>query len=152
MILSEDFEDFIRLLNKHKVKYLVVGGYAVAYYGFSRYTGDFDIWIKIGEVNAKKMIKVFNEFGFTGLFEKTDFLVKDKILQVGREPNRIDVLTGISGIDFDEAYSQKNIWNYEDELEMPFIHLNDLLRNKKESGRNKDLIDIEELKKRNKKK
>lgn len=152
MILSEIFEEFIVLLNKCEVKYLAVGGYAVGFYGAPRYTGDFDIWIKISEENAAKVKKVIDEFGFGFLFEKEDFLKENFIGQMGRPPLRIDVITEIEGVKFDECYEQRIEYNYEDRTIIPFIHYNHLIENKKTVGRHKDLADAEELEKLKKRK
>ena len=148
MTLEPDFEDFIVLLNQHSVEYLVVGGYAMAFHGRPRYTGDLDIWIKISESNANKMLIVLKEFGFDSLpFAKDDFLKENLINQIGYPPLRIDILTSIDGITFKEAYSHKKTISV-DNLEIQFIGINELIQNKKASGRKQDLADIERLKKK----
>ena len=92
MTLDPDFEDFIQLLNQHKVDYMVVGGYAMAFHGRPRYTGDLDIWIDISESNAEKMLLVIKDFGFSSLgFKKEDFLKENLINQLGYPPLRIDI-------------------------------------------------------------
>src|SRR5450755_511126 len=108
MTLAKDFEDFVQLLNKHKVAYMVVGGYALGFHGNPRSTGDLDIWIKISAVNAKKMITVLKDFGVSSMdFKIQDFLKPGFITQIGYPPIRIDILNSIDGIDFDQA--EKNI-------------------------------------------
>ncbi|WP_142687433.1 nucleotidyltransferase [Chitinophaga polysaccharea] len=147
MILAKDFEDFIRLLNKHEVEYMVVGGYAMAFHGRPRFTGDLDIWINISERNAANLLKVIKDFGFSSLgFKKADFLQEGCITQIGYPPLRIDLLNSIDGVRFPEAYEnrQKMI---EDDLEVCFIGRQDLLANKMASGRDVDLLDVRELKK-----
>lgn len=115
MTLDPDFEDFIQFLNQYEVDYMIVGGYAMAFHGSPRYTGDLDIWIDISESNAEKMLLVINAFGFSSLgFKKEDFLKENLINQIGYPPLRIDILTNIDGIDFKEAYTQKQVIEIED--------------------------------------
>lgn len=147
MILAKDFEDFVKLLNEYGVEYMVVGGYAMAFHGKPRYTGDLDIWINISEANAQKLLKVMNAFGMASLgFEKEDFLQPGYISQIGYPPLRIDILNNIDGVEFTEAYKnrQKLI---EGDLEISYIGLQDLLANKIASGRKMDLADVQEIKK-----
>ena len=107
-MLNNDFKEFIQLLNVQNVRYLVVGGYAVAFHGHPRYTKDIDIWILLDKTNAKKMLDVLNAFGFSSLgLTEDDFLKKDNIIQLGNPPNRINILTDLSGVIFDECYPQK---------------------------------------------
>lgn len=148
MILAQDFEDFIRLLNKYAVAYMVVGGYALAFHGKPRYTGDLDIWINISEDNAVKMLKVMKDFGMSPLgFEKEDFLRTGYITQIGYPPLRIDILNNIDGLEFTEAI--KNMQQVEtDGLVINYIGLHDFLKNKQASGRSQDIADIEEIKKK----
>jgi hypothetical protein len=156
MILNENFTEFIVLLNKHKVNYVMVGGWAVIFEGYTRTTGDIDFLIELSDDNADKIIKVIKSF-FGSLigFEKEDFLKEDNILMMGRPPFRIDILTGISGVTFEEAYRSSKVYD-DDGVEIRCIHINELIRNKKASGRLKDLADAEMLEKilqkRNKKK
>jgi predicted nucleotidyltransferase len=146
MTLDPDFEDFIRFLNQYKVDYMIVGGYAMAFHGRPRYTGDLDIWIDISESNAVKMLQVLKAFGFESLgFQKEDFLKENLINQIGYPPLRIDILTNIDGVSFEEAYTQKQIITIEDGLQANYISLNHLILNKKASGREKDLIDVKTL-------
>ena len=104
MTLAQDFEDFVKLLNKHKVAYMVVGGYALAFHGKPRHTGDLDIWINISEENAKRMLQVLKDFGMSSLgFQKEDFLKPGYVTQIGYPPLRIDILNNIDGVEFSEA-------------------------------------------------
>ena len=147
MTLAKDFEDFIVLLNKHHVRYMIVGGYALAFHGKPRYTGDIDIWIGISDANATNLIKVLNDFGLGSLgFVKEDFLVEGLISQMGRPPIRIDILNSIDGVDFDEAYGRIKVVELQS-LRVPYIGLDDFIKNKKASGRKKDLIDVQEIEK-----
>jgi len=146
-MLNKHFREFIELLEKHGVSYLVVGGYAVGYHGFPRYTGDLDIFIGISEENSHKIMEVFSEFGFSdlGLSEK-DFLEEEIVVEIGREPLKIQVLTGIDGVTFGECLESKVLFDAGKGLKVPFIGFDDLLRNKQASPRAKDKIDFEELK------
>lgn len=148
MILEPDFEDFISLLNTRGAEYLVVGGYAMAFHGRPRYTGDLDIWIRISESNADKLLTVLTDFGFSSLpFQRDDFLKENLINQIGYPPLRIDILTSIDGVSFEEAYEHRQIIKIE-KLEVNFIGLNELIQNKKASGRKQDLADVETLRKK----
>ncbi len=114
MELDKDFKEFIELLNHHEVQYLVVGGYSVAHHGFPRYTGDIDIWINPTPENGKRVMKVMNDFGAMGLTEN-DFLQPDKVIQLGVEPIRTDVMTAIDGIpDFDVAFGTRDMGIYDE--------------------------------------
>jgi hypothetical protein len=147
MTLDPDFEDFIKLLNQHEVDYMIIGGYAMAFHGKPRYTGDLDIWIDISESNAQKMLLVIEDFGFASLnFEKEDFLRENLINQLGYPPLRIDILTSIDGINFIDAYPQKQVIVIED-FTANYIGLNDLIQNKNASGRQQDLVDVNTLQK-----
>jgi len=133
------------LLNSHGAKYLLVGGYAVGYYGYPRATGDMDIWVAVNEENAKKAVTVLREFGMP---EKEVvpalFLEKDKIVRMGFPPVRIEVITGASGVEFDDCFNRRETIEI-DEIRVNFISLEDLKKNKKASGRHKDLEDLEHL-------
>lgn len=147
MTLAKDFEDFIQLLNNYEVEYLVVGGYAMAFHGKPRYTGDLDIWINISATNAEKMLRVMKDFGMDALgFEKDDFLQPGYISQIGYPPLRIDILNSIDGVLFDEAYENRQKVKADD-LDILYIGLNDLLKNKKASGRKQNIADVKEIKK-----
>jgi hypothetical protein len=145
-MLNRHFQEFIELLESHGVKYLIVGGYAVGFHGFPRYTGDLDVFIAISEENAKRVIEVFAAFGFPdlGLSEK-DFLEEEIVVEVGREPLKIQVLTGIDGVTFEQCYQSKAEWEIGNR-KVPFIGFDHLLKNKAASPRAKDKIDLEELK------
>jgi hypothetical protein len=146
--LDSNFADFLKLLNSHAVEYLVIGGYAVGYHGFVRATGDLDVFVGISDRNAEGLVAVFREFGFAAPeLKKELFLEKGKIVRVGLPPLRIEVLTGISGVSFAEAY-EKRIAEHIDGVRVAFIDLANLLKNKAASGRMKDLADIEALTKK----
>lgn len=145
-MLNRHFREFIALLAKHGVRHLVVGGYAVAFHGFPRYTGDLDILIAVSEENSEKILEVFRDFGFGDLgLSKEDFLAEEIVVEIGREPLKIQVLTGIDGVTFEECYETRETLKAEDGLEVDFIGLDALLRNKAASPRAKDRIDLDEL-------
>ena len=149
-MISQPFKEFVDLLNKYQVEFLIVGGYAVGYYGYPRYTGDLDIWIKISEENAERLMQVMDKFPAPkNLFSKQDFMNKNPLSGgfFGREPFRIDILNSIDGVNFDECFVNANRYDFEG-TEMPFIHYNDLKKNKLASGRTKDKLDIEEIEKK----
>ncbi|MBI5759240.1 MAG: hypothetical protein HZA46_12045, partial [Planctomycetales bacterium] len=143
--IDADFLDFLRLLTVHKVRYVVVGGYAVALYGYVRYTGDIDVFVESSNANAKKLVQVFKEFGYDvpNLSEEL-FSTAGKLIRVGRPPNRLEVLTQISGVTFGECYRDRVVCRAED-VDVNFVSKDLLLRNKKASGRPKDLVDVEHL-------
>jgi len=143
--LPQDFKEFLKLLSLHEVKYLLIGGYAVSYHGYLRATADMDLWIAIEPQNAEKLVTVLREFGF-GVPELTPdlFLNKDKVIRMGLPPLRIEILTTISGVDFDECYSER-IVGIIDGVEVNIISLKHLKINKKASGRYKDFDDLEHL-------
>lgn len=147
MILEKDFEDFIKYLNKHQVEYMVVGGYALAFHGKPRHTGDLDIWINISEINAQKMLNVLNDFGMSSLkLSKEDFLKPGAITQIGYPPLRIDILNEIDGVSFQQAFNNRQSLD-EGKLTIWYIGRDDLIKNKQSSGRKQDIADIREMKK-----
>jgi hypothetical protein len=131
------------LLNSNSVEYLVIGGYAVNYYGFSRATADLDIWIAIGPDNAKRITEALRCFGFDqadpALFQETR-----RIVRMGVPPVRLEILTTISGVDFADCYSRR-LEAEMDGVTVNFIQLDDLKRNKRASGRLKDQVDLDKL-------
>ncbi|WP_434683926.1 hypothetical protein [Pseudanabaena minima] len=143
--IPPDFKEFLRLLNSHQVEYLLIGGYAVGYYGFVRATGDMDIWVNINTTNATNVVATLKEFGFAVPELSPElFLQKDRIIRMGIPPLRLEILTTISGVDFAECFENKLTVQIE-ELEVNLINLQDLKVNKRASGRLKDLLDLENL-------
>ena len=144
-MFSQDFKEFIELLIKNKAEYLIVGGYAVGIHGHPRYTGDLDIWLNPTPQNAEMILKSVNEFGFSSYKLNTeDFTKPGNIIQLGYPPLRIDLLTEIDGVTFEECYKNRKEVVIED-LVVNFIGYQDLLKNKKESGRPRDIDDIDNL-------
>jgi hypothetical protein len=151
MMLSDDFEDFLKLLNQYQVQYLIVGGYAMAFHGKPRFTGDLDVWINVSEHNAFKMVSVIDDFGFASLgFTAEDFVKPNLINQIGYPPLRIDILTSIDGVEFEEAYSVKLEIQLDEGTKVYYIGLDELIKNKKASGRKIDIADVSDLEKKSK--
>ncbi len=144
-MLSKDFREFIQSLNANDVRYLVVGGYAVAIHGHPRYTKDIDIWIWLDEENAERMLKALEDFGFGSLgLQAEDFLTPDQIIQLGYPPNRIDLIISLPGVDFETCYKSRVVVTL-DEMPVNFIDLENLKKNKLAVGRLQDLADLENL-------
>ena len=147
-MLTKDFSEFLGLLNKNKVEYLVIGGYAVAYHGYPRYTGDLDIWFNPEEDNVNKILVSLSEFGFESLnIHQNDLLKPGNIIQLGYPPIRIDLLNNPDGISFSDCFPRRVEQILENGLTINYISLSDLITNKKASGRYRDLDDLENLSK-----
>lgn len=143
--LPPDFKDFLKLLKEHEVAYLLIGGYAVGYHGYPRATADLDIWVAIHPQNADKIVAALKEFGFNvPELSKDPFLRKDQIVRMGVPPVRLEIVTTISGVEFNECY-QERVVDTLDGVEVNLINLKHLKVNKKASGRYKDLNDLENL-------
>lgn len=147
MRLPQDFRELLQLLNSKRIEYLVIGGYAVAFHGYPRATGDMDIWIAISKENARKTVEALKEFGFdTPELKEGLFLKKRKNIRMGNPPLRVEFLTSIDGVGFPECYKNKETVKIDD-IEVNFISLKDLKKNKIASGRHQDLADVENLEK-----
>lgn len=143
--LPPDFKEFLRLLASRQVEYLLIGGYAVGYHGYPRATQDMDVWIAIGPQNAERMVAVLREFGFeTPNLSAELFLRAGSIVRMGTPPMRIEVMTTISGVAFEECYAHR-VTDSIDGVVVNLISLSHLKINKKASGRYKDLDDLENL-------
>ena len=144
-MLNPDFREFIQSLNDSGVKYLVVGGYAVAFHGYPRYTKDLDIWIEGTPENANRILKALEQFGFGSLnLNAADFLVPDQVIQLGYPPNRIDLVSTLKGVEFGDCHSSRVVVEI-DEVSVSFIDLENLKKNKKATGRAQDLADLEKM-------
>jgi predicted nucleotidyltransferase len=144
-MLNEDFNTFVRLCEEIGVEYMIVGGYAVAIHGYPRFTGDIDIWYRQTKINCSKIIEVVAAFGFASLQLSVDDLMEPEvIIQFGRPPRRIDLVSTIDGINFDDAFPRA-ITLVVDDVSIKIISKPDLIINKSASGRHKDLDDIENL-------
>jgi len=143
--LPLDFKEFLKLLNEKGVRYLLIGGYAVGYHGYPRATNDMDIWIAVNPENAERVVDALHAFGFD-LPELTPdlFLQENKIIRMGNPPMRLEITTGISGVEFDDCYTNRVV-DVLDGVEVNVIDLPHLKVNKKAAGRLKYLDDLENL-------
>ena len=145
MKISKDFEEFFALLNQHKIEYLVIGGYAFAIYVEPRYTKDLDIFYLNSKKNSDKLVDVLADFGFKSVsISKEDLMVPGKIFQLGNPPLRIDLLNDIDGISFNEAWQNRTSSEYGEEM-IQVIGKNELIKNKRASGREQDQLDVKRL-------
>jgi hypothetical protein len=140
--LPPDFKEFLRLLNSNRVEYLLIGGYAVGYYGYPRPTGDMDIWIARTPDNAQKVVHALGEFGFT--CPERLLLEQKKVVRMGVPPFRLEILTTISGVNFATCYAER-LQVELDEIEVSLISLPHLKLNKKAAARSKDITDLDNL-------
>lgn len=146
MYLTQEYRDMIEIFNEQEVKYLVVGAYAMATFGYARSTYDIDLWIDKREENVKKVLLAFDEFGLSFEISKDDLIKDNAIIQIGIAPIRIDILTDIDGVEFKEAYSNRVEHDF-GELIASVLHIDEILKNKIASNRAKDKIDAIELQK-----
>ena len=145
MKLNQDLREFIALLNSTGVKYLIVGGHAVAFHGYPRFTGDMDFFVERSSENAQRIEEVLGQFGFAGLgLTARDFVQPEIVVQLGRPPHRIDLLTSIDGVRFEDAWPRRTPSEL-DGLLVFFISKPDLLANKRASGRPQDAADLSNL-------
>jgi len=145
MTLPPDFKEFLKLLKEHDVRYLLIGGYAVGYHGYPRATDDMDIWVAIHPENASKLVAALQDFGMDDPELRSElFLQKPKIVRMGFAPLRLEISTTISGVDFEDCYAERVV-EILDGIEVSLIDLENLKRNKRASGRSKDLADLENL-------
>lgn len=143
--LQSDLSEFVRLLNSRGVEFVVVGGHAVAFHGHPRFTGDIDFFVRATQDNAERLLEVLVAFGFGSVpVTAADLMSPDRVVQLGRPPNRIDLLTSISGVTFDEVWAtrMRGVLGTD---EVDFIGREELLRNKVASGRVKDQADVTKL-------
>ncbi len=140
--LPPDFKEFLRLLNSNAVEYLLIGGYAVGYYGYPRPTGDMDVWIATTADNARRVVDALREFGFDRPVE--NLLRENEVIRMGVPPFRVQILTTISGVDFSACYARR-LQVLLDDVQVSLISLSDLKVNKRASGRSKDVADLENL-------
>jgi hypothetical protein len=143
--LPPDFKEFLQLLNAHDVRYLLIGGYAVAYHGYPRATVDLGVWVAIDPQNAERVVLALREFGFDlPQLQASLFLEPDNVVRMGMPPMRLELLTSVSGVAFEACYANRVV-DVVDGVEIDFISLSDLKRNKQASGRHRDLNDLENL-------
>jgi hypothetical protein len=145
MEVQPDFRNMLALLNKHGVEYVIVGSYALAHHGAPRNTGDIDLYVRPSPENAGRMVEALREFGFGSLgLAEADFIKPEQVIQLGRPPVRIDLLTSISGVSWEEADRGKAAGTY-GEVPVSYLGRTQLTANKRSTGRAKDLADLEAL-------
>lgn len=143
--LQADLREFIELLNSHNVEYVVVGGHAVAFHGHPRFTGDIDFFVRTTSPNIHRLLAALEDFGFGSLgITEQDLLKPERVIQLGHPPNRIDILTSISGVEFEAAWATR-VGSVMDGQPVSILGWNELLKNKKTAGRQKDRADVEKL-------
>jgi hypothetical protein len=143
--LDPDFRDFVELFIANEVRFLIVGGYAVAAHGLPRYTGDLDAWVWVDSENASRVLRSLEAFGFADLgLSVEDFKQADRVVQLGYPPYRIDILTSIEGVEFNDAWTRRVVIDL-DGVEVPFIGRDDLIANKRTAGRPQDIADVQRL-------
>ena len=148
MITQQHFEELLKLLEENQVEYVVVGGYAVAFYGYPRFTKDIDIFFNNSELNVKRIKKALISFGFTDKDLPDDlFYEKGNIIQFGIEPLRVDIINEIDGVNIEDALKNSTRGKY-GKVEINFIGINELIKNKESTGREQDIIDAKKLKER----
>jgi hypothetical protein len=146
-MLNPDFRDMLSEFSAAGVEYLIVGGYAVAHHGYVRATGDLDFWVRRTPENAQRVLRALEAFGAPGgLVTSDDLLNPDMVAQIGVEPNRIDILSDIDGVEFDDAYPSRVVARVDD-VDIPFVGLQHLLQNKRATGRSEDAADADQLEK-----
>jgi hypothetical protein len=145
MEVQPDFKELLALFNDHCVSYLIVGGYALAFHGAPRFTGDLDILIKPDHENASRIVAALDAFGFASLgLTESDFEQPDQVIQLGVAPVRIDLITSITGVSWDEAFTGKIVSSYGD-VPVHYIGRQQFVLNKRATGRKRDLADLEAL-------
>ena len=143
--LPPDFKEFLKLLDSEKVEYLIVGGYAVGYYGYPRATGDIDIWVSSTRDNAQRLVRALGLFGFQQKSLSIELFLKEQsVVRMGVPPVRIDLLTSISGVSFADCYANR-VEGVLDGIKVSLISLENLQQNKLAAGRTRDLSDLEYL-------
>ena len=145
MNLQKDLREFVELLSAHDVHFVIVGAFAVAFHGHARYTADIDLFVEKSSENAERILRALREFGLgdLGLTEE-DFARKDQVVQLGVAPNRIDILTFLIGVSFDQVWSSRE-WGDIGGLRVPFISREMLKQNKLATSRPQDLADLQYL-------
>ncbi|MCU0593547.1 MAG: nucleotidyltransferase family protein [Desulfobacterales bacterium] len=147
MEIQSDFRDLLELFNKNSVEYVIVGGYALAFHGAPRYTGDLDIFVSVRKDNAHRIMQALNEFGFGSVgLSPQDFNEPKNVIQLGYPPVRIDIVTSISGVSWEEAFQNRVSGRYGD-IAVYYIGREQFIKNKRAVGRKKDLADLEALSK-----
>jgi hypothetical protein len=145
MEVHPDFRDLLALLNEHEVEYLIVGGYALAFHGAPRFTGDIDVFVRPDPENAKRILAALSDFGFQfSNLSVDDFQTPDKVVQLGLPPVRIDLITSISGVSWEVAQAHREPGVFGD-VPVAYIGRDEFVANKRATARKKDLADLEAL-------
>jgi hypothetical protein len=145
MELNRDFQEFLESFVRHDVRFLIIGGYALAAHGHPRYTKDLDVWVWPDPENVDRILAALDDVGFGSLgLESADFLEPGVIIQLGREPQRVDLLTSATGLEFGRAFENRILVELGG-IEIPFVSIDDLRTNKAATGRLRDLADVEDL-------
>lgn len=145
MDLDKDFSEFVESFIAHEVRFLIVGGYALAAHGLPRFTGDLDAWVWVDAANSERIVTALKDFGFGDVgITVSDFARENSVVQLGFPPHRIDILTSIDGVKFNDAWDRRVIVSVA-HLEIPFISREDLIVNKRTVGRPQDIADVERL-------
>jgi hypothetical protein len=144
MILPDDFRDFLRLLNAHRVEFLVVGGHAVSFHGYPRFTHDIDIFIRPSLDNARRLLEALQDFGFGTLALTAEELTAPVTVVLGRAPEEIDLMTYVKGVDLDQAWANR-VDGEIDTVPVHFISKEHLIQNKEAVGRPEDRADVARL-------
>ena len=141
--ISRDLKELLRLFLSHEVRFLVIGGHAVSFHGYPRFTKDLDIWVERDHANALRIVEALKDFGFDGLSPEM-FTQESRMTQMGREPNRVDILHTIKGVEFASCHA-RGVTAHIGDLSVPFISKTDLILNKIATGRPQDLADADQL-------
>jgi hypothetical protein len=145
MEVQKDFKELLELFNRHNVKYIIVGGYALAFHGAPRYTGDLDIFVRPDSMNAQRIMRALEAFGFESVgLTAADFEKPDNVIQLGVPPVRVDIVTSLTGISWESAFENRVQGRYGD-VQVNYIGREQFILNKRSIGRKKDLADIESL-------
>ena len=145
MELNQDFKEFVELLNVNDVRYLVIGGYAVNFHGYPRYTKDLDFWIWLNEKNIDNLLTVLQAFGFGAMgLSKEDFNDPNNVIQLGYEPYRIDILVSVEGLVFEQCFEHRSVSDFEGTL-LNYLNIDDLIKAKLNAARPQDLADADKL-------
>ncbi|HUV63223.1 MAG TPA: hypothetical protein VMW24_04950 [Sedimentisphaerales bacterium] len=146
-MLNSDYKDMLQVLLGNNVKFLLVGAYAMGVHGYPRATGDIDIWVEPSAENSSRVYRSMEAFGApVHEIDEATFAAPDVVFQIGVAPRRIDIITAISGISFDDAHQQRRIVEMEG-MSIPILSLGDLIKNKRATGRDKDRLDADQLEK-----
>lgn len=145
MEIYPDFKELLALLNDHEVEYMIVGGYALAHHGSPRYTGDIDIYVRPDKGNAQRLLNALDAFGFGSVgLQLEDFIRPDQVVQLGYPPVRIDLITTLTGVCWEEAMAGR-VHGYYGGIPVNFLGRDQLVQNKRATGRAKDLADLDSL-------